>query len=812
MSIGCDGNRAGWRRWLPLLAASLLVCSVLPAQPVALVETELPPPVTGDGASGDSFGIAVAVDGNVAVIGAYGDSIAAPGATFGIGQGSAYVYERSGAGWVQSQKLSPQPTGEDGDNFGAALGMAENFLVIGSPRRRVAQAQEAGSIFVYGRSAQGYLLRQLISPPVVEVDQRFGAAIAVWQDRLAVGAPRAGSGRVDLYRRDGNGQYQFEQSMSAPDSPVAARFGTAVAMADGVLLIGAPDADGSGAVYRSELSGNAWTALARLPLTARTGDQLGAAIAASRGLALIGTPGAGSGEVRLLRIAGGAQQLAVLTRPGGLPADRFGSAVSLDETRALISAGAALSGEGVVSVYQRNGQTLAEIAQLDIANGGLSNRFGSALALTADGALIGADLDRVGPNRGQGAVHWYLTQGAAVTSAGRLDSGDGAMFDRYGTAVAVNGDVAMVGAYLEQTDAGAEAGAVHWFERSGSQWSYGGRLDAPDAAIEDRFGISVAIDGDYAVIGAYWDVIGDNVDQGSAYVFRREGGDWLFDTKLTANDGRARDLFGFAVAIKGEVVLVGARGARVPLTDQGKAYVFRRNPAGWQQEAGLDLPEPVSSAYFGASVALADDRAIVGAPGFTKTPGPLSAGGVFVFARSGSSWVSIAGTQAPVPKANAAFGFSISADGERVLVGAFQDRNASQGAAYVYRLPDLVYDGALLAALPQSGEGLGISVAIDGDLAVLGGSGFDVGSAANQGAVRLFRRGPNGWSEAQQWLAAGGAAGDGFGRAVAMDGASVLVGAPGRGVDNPLEGTAYVQTVDQLFGDGFESVTPTGSF
>jgi hypothetical protein len=806
IGIGIDGIRTGWRRWLPWLATGLLACSSLLAQPVMLVDTELPPPVTGDGASGDNFGISLAVDGNFAVVGAYGDTAASPGATFGVAQGSAYVFERLGSGWVQRQKLNPQPTGEDGDNFGVAVGLAEDFLAVGAQRRPVAQVQEAGSVFIYGKSAQGYLLRQLITPQVVAADQRFGAAIALWQDRMAVGVPQAGAGRVDLYRRDGNGQYQFDQSMAPPGGLGAARFGAALAISDGVLLIGAPNAEGGGAVYRSELAGSGWSVLARLPLPARSGAELGAAIAASRGLALIGSPGAGSGagEVRVLNIVGGAQQVAVLLRSGGLPADRFGSAVSLDETRALVSAGAALLGEGAVSVYRRSGPSLTEIAQLDIDDGGISNRFGSALALTADGALIGADLDRVGPNRGQGAVHWYLTQGASVSAAGRLDSGDGAMFDRYGTAVAVNGDIAMVGAYLEQTDAGAEAGAVHWFQRNGSEWSYRGRLESPDAAIEQRFGISVAMDGDYAVIGAYWDVVGDNVDQGSAYLFRREGEQWLFDTKLTASDGRARDLFGFAVAIKGDRVLVGARGARVPFTDQGRAYVFRRSLSVWQEEAQLDLPEPSAFTFFGASVALTDDRAVIGAPGYSKAPGPSSAGAVFVYARSGNSWVQLSGTLAPVPKTNAAFGFSVSADSDRALIGAFQDGNALQGAAYVYRLADMVLDGELTATTPQAGEGLGVSVSISGNQAVLGGSGFDLGSAANQGSVRVFRRSVTGWFESAQLLAAAGSAADGFGRAVAVDAATVIVGAPGRGVDNPLEGTAYVQLLDGLFADGFE--------
>lgn len=778
--------------------------STVEAQTPDLAQMQLPTPTSGDGAPGDNFGIALAVENDTVVVGAYGDAIVAPGATFGVTEGSAYVFKRDGAGWRQTQKLVPLPLGEDADNFGASLAMSEEFLAIGAPRRRDGVALESGMVFVYGLSSDGYLLRQLIKPEVAETDQRFGTAIALWQGWMAISVPRIGAGRVDLYRRQADGEYVFDASLSPAGGIADDRFGTALAMADGTLLIGAPNVDGGGAVYRSELSGTAWSTAVRLPLTASSGAELGAAIALHDGLALIGAPGSQAGEVRVLSVSAGAAEIAALVGPDARTGDRFGSALILDETRALIAAGAALLGEGSVMVYRRNSATLTLLTQLDIDDGGTSSRFGVSLALAADGALIGADLDPVGPNGGQGSVRWYLTQPGGAIAAGQLDSGDGAMFDRYGSSVAIDGDNAIVGAFLEDTLAGADAGRAHTFARNGDQWSYGGPLDAPDAASERRYAASIDIDGDYAVIGAYWDVIADNVDQGSAYIYRRESGKWVFDTKLIASDGRARDLFGFAVSILGDRVLVGARGAARPFIDQGKAYVFVRTGAVWSEEAQLDTPEADAFQYFGASVALTSDRAVIGAPGFDKEPGPPSAGAVFVFSLESGQWVPLVGLQAPVPRANAAFGFSLAANSQHVLIGAFQDGTAAQGAAFVYRASDLVLDGELRAAVPQAGEGLGISVAIEGVLAALGGSGFDVGNASNQGSVRVFRRTAAGWVESSQWLAADGAAGDAFGRVVALDRANLLVGAPGRGDDNPLEGTAYVVRLDELFADGFE--------
>jgi hypothetical protein len=522
-------------------------------------------------------------------------------------------------------------------------------------------------------------------------------------------------------------------------------------------------------------------------------------------VALAGAPGLAAGNVRVLTLtAGNWSQSGVIVAPGGSLGDRFGSALAIDSGRAAVAAVDALGSQGRVHLYVRVGADLSEAGQVDIADDGPAKRFGASLALGADGVLIGADLDRVGPNRGQGSARWFQPRPGGYVQTAQLDSGDGAMFDRYGTAVAVDDAIALVGAYLEDTDSGADAGAAHWFERVAGDWQYGGQIRAPDGTIEDRFGIAVDVDGQRMAIGAFWDVVGSNVDQGSVYIFRREGPDWVFEAKLTASDGRPRDFFGFAVALDGDRVLVGARGASVPALEQGVAYVYARGDAGWQEQARLDLPFSDGFAYFGASVALAGDLALVGAPGTTLEPGPVSAGAAFVFAPRNGVWTLVAALQAPQPQANSGFGFSVAADADHLLVGAFQDGLAGEGAAYVYRSADRTLDGALRASAPQAGEALGIAVALRNGLAVLGAPGYDIGQQTGIGTVRTFQRLADRWIEAEQWFAIDGNGGDGFGRAVAFDGQHAVIGAPQRGVDNPLEGHAYVTTLDRVFADSFE--------
>jgi hypothetical protein len=242
----------------------------------------------------------------------------------------------------------------------------------------------------------------------------------------------------------------------------------------------------------------------------------------------------------------------------------------------------------------------------------------------------------------------------------------------------------------------------------------------------------------------------------------------------------------------------------VPFLEQGVAYVFERGVGGWQQQARLDLPFANAFAYFGASVALSGDLALVGAPGATLAPGPESAGAAYTFVSRGGVWALAGALQAPQPQAGSGFGFSVAADADHLLVGAFQEGFAGQGAAYVYRSLDLGVDGELRAAAAQAGEGLGIAVALRNGTALLGASGYDIGQQFNTGTVRTFKRSEIGWAESEQWFAGDGSGGNAFGRAVAFDGQHAVIGAPLRGVDNPLEGHAYVTTADPVFASGFE--------
>jgi len=160
---------------------------------------------------------------------------------------------------------------------------------------------------------------------------------------------------------------------------------------------------------------------------------------------------------------------------------------------------------------------------------------------------------------------------------------------------------------------GLVSGSAYVFHREGANWVEESKFTASDGVTDDRFGTSVSISGDYVVVGANED--DDNgYNAGSAYIFRHEGADWVEETKLTASDGGAYDNFGTSVSISGDYAIVGASGDNDNGSHSGSAYVFRREGSDWVEETKLTASDGDYDDYFGTSVSISGVYAIVGAP------------------------------------------------------------------------------------------------------------------------------------------------------------------------------------------------------
>ncbi|MBI1761102.1 MAG: FG-GAP repeat protein [Acidobacteria bacterium] len=178
-------------------------------------------------------------------------------------------------------------------------------------------------------------------------------------------------------------------------------------------------------------------------------------------------------------------------------------------------------------------------AKLSAPDAAANDAFGDSVALDGNTAVVGAPFDD-GSGANQASVYVFVRSDTVWTFQAKLAAVDGATSDQFGFAFALSGDTLVVGAPFDDID----QDSVYVFTRSGTSWSQQQKLTASDGATGDHFGVAVALSGNTFVAGASDDNISANADQGSAYVFTRSGTAWMFQQKLTANDGAAFDFFG----------------------------------------------------------------------------------------------------------------------------------------------------------------------------------------------------------------------------------------------------------------------------
>ncbi|MGQ0620177.1 MAG: Calx-beta domain-containing protein [Panacagrimonas sp.] len=432
-----------------------------------------------------------------------------------------------------------------------------------------------------------------------------------------------------------------------------------------------------------------------------------------------------------------------------------------------------------------------EEAKLTVAgDGSTGDQFGNTSAIDGDTLIVAA------PEYGtssQGSAYIFVRSGSVWTQQAKLSATDIEPGDNFGGTVHVSGNTALVGAVRDDAPAN-EQGSVYVFVRSGTVWTQQAKLTASDGAAGDLFGYALSISGDTALIGAVFD---DNPgsDQGSAYVFVRTGAVWTQQAKLSASDGAANDNFGTAVAVSGDTVIVGAFQDDNPSSDQGSAYVFVRSGSAWTQQAKLSANDGAGGDFFGFAVAVSSDTAVIGAF-FDDSPNG-NQGSAYVFVRSGVAWTQQAKLTASDGAANDFFGRAVALSGDTAVVGAPLDDSPAgdQGSAYVFVRSGTIWtqQAKLTAGDGAAGDRLGyLAVGISGDT-VLVAADLDDNPGVDQGSAYVFTRSAGSWSQQAKLSAAEGAAGDQLGTSVSVSGDTAVVGAPNDDIGtNSDQGSAYV--------------------
>lgn len=367
-------------------------------------------------------------------------------------------------------------------------------------------------------------------------------------------------------------------------------------------------------------------------------------------------------------------------------AERFGEAVAIDGTRALIGTyrdGELGSQVGSATVFERDSVgDWNEVVELVASDFGAGAIFGFSVALSGDCAVVGA------PQAGQGAAYVFERDGSGVWSEVKKLEPTGVFgFVLFGSAVAIDGEVILVGSPGTDGD-GNDSGSVFAFLRDPVLgWTHTQELKAGDADAADRFGERLALEGERAIIAAAGNSDDGNLS-GAAYVFDRDAsGTWGESQKLTASDAEAFDRFGFDVDVSGNRVLIGARFATGQANNSGAAYVFDRDLGGtWSETKKLIAANGNgSSDAFGWAVALAGDRALVGSP-FKATGVGFLVGTAYSYEiDSSGEWTEIDFFVAENGGSGENLGIGVDLDrtGTRGMVGASGGGSANiAGAAY----------------------------------------------------------------------------------------------------------------------------------
>lgn len=383
-------------------------------------------------------------------------------------------------------------------------------------------------------------------------------------------------------------------------------------------------------------------------LVADDGDPnefFGFSVAIAGDIAVVGAQGddengdeSGAAYVFTRSDAGWSQE-AKLTANDAEAGDQFGGSIALFGETILVGARRDDDNgdeSGAAYLFTRYESDWIQQAKLTAADGEAGAEFGRSVALSDDTVIIGAARD---DEKGEdsGSVYVFTRSGTNWSQLAKLTAADGAKGDVFGISVALDGDTALIGADLDD-DKGENSGSVYVYTRSKGTWSQQAKLTAADAGNVDIFGVRVAISGDTALIAARRDDDDVNgVDSGSAYVFIRSGTSWTQQAKLTANDAEAGDLFGFNVALYGDTGIVTAAMDDDKGPNSGAAYVFTRSGSDWSQQTKLTAADGAADDVFGWSVSLSGNTAMIGAPTsiFELPGGPGSA---YIFQRSGGSW------------------------------------------------------------------------------------------------------------------------------------------------------------------------------
>ena len=360
------------------------------------------------------------------------------------------------------------------------------------------------------------------------------------------------------------------------------------------------------------------------------------------------------------------------------------------------------SSAGMVFVYESVNGTWIKRATLVGSSVSYGSLFGSSVSLNGNKLIVGSPGENHSGKTACGSAYVFEMDSEnewSETQVLRQPNGenDG---DRFGTSVSLRNDRAVIGAPFKTVDGKASAGEAFVFERSGDAWSFSEIITHDSLEAGDCFGWSVALSGDVSVIGAKLKDFEDRENSGAAYVFEKTGDEWT--KSLTVQGSEAGGELGVAVSIYDDIIAVGAFKEDWTVEDSGAVHIIERIDGNWEETSILKGDPQDENDYFGCSVSVWRNRLVVGA--FSRDDLGSSAGAVFSFSKDPwtGKWKKDQTLYGSLTSANDQFGYSVALSNERLVVGANledPDGNVNAGAVFSFNCEHVHFYSSLSSSI-----------------------------------------------------------------------------------------------------------------